>query len=126
MLLNVLSNAVKFTEKGGVEIHVTCLEKNDQQALLKISVTDTGIGIAGNQYAEDHSGTRRQNQAPGQREPAGGFDPAMHAPFHGDPEISQRDHHEPGVKDDVPGEDRFEIVVGDGDDQAVGSTEIEQ
>ncbi|MDH4275069.1 MAG: response regulator [Gammaproteobacteria bacterium] len=44
ILLNLCSNALKFTEKGAVEIHVSFnLNKN----LLLIGVTDTGIGLAG-------------------------------------------------------------------------------
>lgn len=44
ILLNILSNAVKFTPKGG---HVTIsVEADRAQRLLAISITDTGIGIA--------------------------------------------------------------------------------
>jgi two-component system aerobic respiration control sensor histidine kinase ArcB len=46
LLLNILSNAVKFTKKGkvGLEIDLLSLEKN--QAKIEIRITDTGIGIA--------------------------------------------------------------------------------
>lgn len=47
VLINLLSNAVKFTESGSV----TCQVRVDHQMLL-ISITDTGIGIAQNDYSK--------------------------------------------------------------------------
>jgi two-component system sensor histidine kinase RpfC len=46
VLINLLGNAVKFTEKGGVTLHVSRLSDGDGQARLKFSIRDTGIGIA--------------------------------------------------------------------------------
>ncbi len=46
VMLNLLSNAVKFTEKGYVQCKVELLSQQDDQADIRISVTDTGIGIA--------------------------------------------------------------------------------
>ncbi|HEU0003700.1 MAG TPA: ATP-binding protein [Ktedonobacteraceae bacterium] len=43
VLINLVSNALKFTEKGGVTIRCTLLERYD---MLRISVSDTGIGIS--------------------------------------------------------------------------------
>lgn len=47
VLNNVLSNAVKFTEKGSVifEISASFPETNKNQVLLQFKITDTGIGI---------------------------------------------------------------------------------
>ncbi len=45
ILLNLMSNAIKFTREGGVTVEVACLEKTETKALLKLSVRDTGIGI---------------------------------------------------------------------------------
>jgi PAS domain S-box-containing protein len=46
ILLNVLSNAIKFTEVGGVDICCTVLKDNGTSQYLEIKITDTGIGMA--------------------------------------------------------------------------------
>jgi len=45
VVLNLLSNSVKFTERGGVSIRIEQLQQNDDEVLLDISISDTGIGI---------------------------------------------------------------------------------
>ncbi len=45
ILLNLVNNAIKFTEKGHVIIDVTSKSKADNQLRLKFHVIDTGIGI---------------------------------------------------------------------------------
>ncbi|MEA1882950.1 MAG: response regulator, partial [Thermotogota bacterium] len=45
ILLNLVSNAVKFTEEGGVYLTVSLVEQQEGQAALRFKVTDTGIGI---------------------------------------------------------------------------------
>ena len=44
-LLNLLSNAVKFTAEGYVLIEVRAVRTDDDAPTIRISVTDTGIGI---------------------------------------------------------------------------------
>jgi two-component system sensor histidine kinase/response regulator len=46
ILLNLIGNAIKFTDRGAVTTRVTCQEKGDRSATFFISVEDTGIGIA--------------------------------------------------------------------------------
>ena len=46
MLSNLVSNAIKFTETGFVRIVVQEVERNDAEAILEFSVSDSGIGIA--------------------------------------------------------------------------------
>ncbi len=46
ILLNLMGNAIKFTEQGEVGVHISCLSDNDTHALLRVGVQDTGIGIA--------------------------------------------------------------------------------
>ena len=45
ILLNLASNAVKFTETGGVSIQVLCPERDERRAIIEWIVTDTGVGI---------------------------------------------------------------------------------
>ncbi|MGA7808728.1 ATP-binding protein [Bradyrhizobium sp.] len=49
VLLNLASNAVKFTERGEVTIGVTCQSRGELLARLDWRVSDTGIGIAPDQ-----------------------------------------------------------------------------
>jgi signal transduction histidine kinase/DNA-binding response OmpR family regulator len=46
VLLNLASNAVKFTGHGGLTIAVCCSSRDDSRATVEWRVTDTGIGIA--------------------------------------------------------------------------------
>ncbi len=48
VLINLLSNSVKFTEKGKIEFHISVIKKNKQKAMLRFSVKDSGIGIKKN------------------------------------------------------------------------------
>jgi signal transduction histidine kinase/CheY-like chemotaxis protein len=45
ILLNLVSNAIKFTEKGEVIIKAEIVKKNEEEIILNCSVKDTGIGI---------------------------------------------------------------------------------
>ena len=45
ILVNLVSNALKFTNEGGTRIHVALDKLLDDQISLKFSITDTGIGI---------------------------------------------------------------------------------
>jgi PAS domain S-box-containing protein len=46
ILINLLTNAVKFTDSGEVELLVDFNPINDYEGLFKFSVKDTGIGIS--------------------------------------------------------------------------------
>ncbi|MFN8441795.1 MAG: ATP-binding protein [Caldilineaceae bacterium] len=49
--MNLLTNAVKFTEKGYVALEVDAQMQTDGDCILYVSVTDTGIGIAPNKLS---------------------------------------------------------------------------
>jgi len=48
ILVNLIGNAVKFTEKGEIGVSAAILEACGNTALIRISVSDTGIGIDAN------------------------------------------------------------------------------
>jgi two-component system sensor histidine kinase RpfC len=45
VLINLAGNAVKFTERGSVTVHVSMQDETDAGVRLKFSVRDTGVGI---------------------------------------------------------------------------------
>ena len=45
IILNLVSNAVKFTNKGKITVEVRLIEENEDKVKIEFSVTDTGIGI---------------------------------------------------------------------------------
>jgi CheY-like chemotaxis protein/HPt (histidine-containing phosphotransfer) domain-containing protein len=46
VLLNLITNAVKFTNVGEVVVCTRCLARDESQATIEWSVSDTGIGIS--------------------------------------------------------------------------------
>lgn len=66
IILNLISNAVKFTTDGKITVGVRLMNENDERATIEFSVTDTGIGIAENKikhifddFQQGTSGTTR-------------------------------------------------------------------
>ncbi len=51
ILINLVSNAVKFTERGSVTVTTSLLREPGESPLLQFEVADTGIGITPNQQA---------------------------------------------------------------------------
>jgi len=50
VLINLVNNAIKFTNQGNVKILVTKIKENDSQVVIRFAVKDTGIGIAENEF----------------------------------------------------------------------------
>ena len=66
IILNLVSNAVKFTTKGKITVSVRLLSEDEAKACIEFTITDTGIGIAENKienifenFQQASSGTSR-------------------------------------------------------------------
>jgi signal transduction histidine kinase/DNA-binding NarL/FixJ family response regulator len=46
VLINLISNAVKFTSSGTIDVRAACVAEDDASATLRFEVRDTGVGIA--------------------------------------------------------------------------------
>jgi PAS domain S-box-containing protein len=45
ILMNFLGNAIKFTDKGQVQLRIKLVEENDNEAVIRFQIEDNGIGI---------------------------------------------------------------------------------
>lgn len=45
ILLNLIGNAIKFTERGGIQFNVSVLQNEEGTQRLQITIQDTGIGM---------------------------------------------------------------------------------
>ncbi|MDO9153822.1 MAG: ATP-binding protein [Paludibacter sp.] len=45
IILNLVSNAIKFTTVGSIKVSVKLMSENDEMATLQFTVSDTGIGV---------------------------------------------------------------------------------
>ena len=66
IILNLISNAVKFTTKGKITVSVHLLSEDEEKVTIEFAVTDTGIGIPENKidkifenFQQASSGTSR-------------------------------------------------------------------
>lgn len=46
IVMNLISNALKFTDRGQIVLNISLLSESDQHAHLRLEVTDTGIGMS--------------------------------------------------------------------------------
>src|SRR5690606_27394129 len=46
ILVNYVSNALKFTERGGITMRAQVIDRDEAGMLIRFEVEDTGIGIA--------------------------------------------------------------------------------
>ena len=67
IITNLISNAIKFTDDGGIDIYISPLDSSAHKIKLRFEITDTGIGISENARGKifekfsqaDESTTRR-------------------------------------------------------------------
>ncbi|BCS96605.1 hypothetical protein DSLASN_22370 [Desulfoluna limicola] len=52
ILLNLVNNAVKFTDKGEIIVRTELIEQTEEEATLRFSVCDTGLGMTPEQTAK--------------------------------------------------------------------------
>jgi signal transduction histidine kinase/ActR/RegA family two-component response regulator len=52
ILINLIGNAFKFTEKGSINLCIDILQANETNSVIKFSVKDTGIGISEEKISE--------------------------------------------------------------------------
>src|SRR5690606_7877774 len=45
VIVNLVGNAIKFTEKGEIVVRIELVSADEEDVVLKFSVSDTGIGI---------------------------------------------------------------------------------
>ena len=85
ILTNLTNNAIKFTDKGHVLIDVETDSINEDEVSLRISVEDSGLGIAARQTGEpvrqihpggylDHPPLWRNRPGPGHQQAIGKID----------------------------------------------------
>ena len=46
VMMNLIGNAVKYTDEGSVGVDIECRQESESRNVLECSVTDTGIGIS--------------------------------------------------------------------------------
>jgi len=51
IILNLISNAIKFTSKGKITVSVNLLYEDDEKVNIEFAIKDTGIGIAENKVS---------------------------------------------------------------------------
>ncbi len=52
IIVNLIGNAIKFTEKGDVTLTLQVIKQLSSSALIQFSVQDTGMGISGDAFEE--------------------------------------------------------------------------
>ena len=52
ILINLINNAIKFTDNGEIVVSLKILERDNKNITLKLSVEDTGIGIESNALSQ--------------------------------------------------------------------------
>ena len=72
MLINLLGNAIKFTDKGSIILSVGLLAENNNEQKLKFEVADTGVGMSNefitkiyDKFSQEYESTNRKYEGTG-------------------------------------------------------------
>lgn len=72
VLINLLGNAIKFTDKGSIVLSVTLLTENEKEQLLRFEVKDTGVGMSEefiskifDKFSQEHNASNRKYKGTG-------------------------------------------------------------
>ncbi len=72
VLINILGNAIKFTDKGSVTFRVDLVNNSAQEQRIRFSIKDTGIGMSEefleklfNKFAQEQSASNRKYEGTG-------------------------------------------------------------
>jgi len=60
ILTTLIGNACRFTEEGGIMLHIDCLKRDQNKANIHFQVADTGLGISQPKQAKLFDFTREQ------------------------------------------------------------------
>ena len=52
ILINLMGNAIKFTDEGGVTLRVNCLSQQDANCTIDFRIEDTGVGMSPKQLQQ--------------------------------------------------------------------------
>jgi signal transduction histidine kinase/CheY-like chemotaxis protein len=63
VMVNLLTNAIKYTESGSIEMNLTLDSKDEKKAVYIMKVKDTGIGIAKNKIADIFDAFAAENKS---------------------------------------------------------------
>lgn len=62
VLINLIGNAIKFTEEGHVELNVSCVARSPDTSTIRFEVIDTGIGLTEEEKARIFDTFTQANQ----------------------------------------------------------------
>ena len=73
ILVNLIGNAVKFTDAGEVRVHASVAESTDTDLLLRFEIADTGPGIPGDLHAHLFHAFTQGDGSTSRRHPGAGL-----------------------------------------------------
>lgn len=62
VLINLVGNAIKFTDQGSISVDILCIPKSKQLCDITFKVTDTGVGISEDEHGRIFEAFKQQDQ----------------------------------------------------------------